>query len=78
LIFHKLAAVDTFELLPETNCRRRGELTGLAFALHLSGEDVSIMKSAKLFLAEYSEKQNELLQVLKASGYDVLSVFVSM
>jgi len=73
----KLTALDIFKLLPGTNCRRCGELTCLAFAVHLSGEEVSIMKCAELFLAEYSEKRTELLQVLKASGYDVPSVFVS-
>jgi acetyl-CoA decarbonylase/synthase complex subunit gamma len=70
-------ALDIFKLLPGTNCRRCGELTCLAFAVHLSGEDVSIMKCAELFLPAYSEKRNEPLPVLKASGYDVPSVFVS-
>jgi ArsR family metal-binding transcriptional regulator len=72
----KLTALDIFKLLPGTNCKRCGELTCLAFAVHLSGEEASIMKCAELFLAGYSDKRNELLRVLKSSGYDVPSVFV--
>ena len=71
----RLTALDIFKLLPGTNCKRCGELTCLAFAVHLSGEEVSIMKCTELFSAKYYEKRTELLHVLKASGYDVPSVF---
>lgn len=72
----KLAALDIYKLLPGTNCKKCGELTCLAFAVKLSEEEISIMKCTEIFSGEHAEKKKELLGLLKASGYDVPSVFV--
>jgi len=73
----KLGALDIFKLLPGTNCRKCGELTCLAFAVRLSGENVGVMECRELFLGANTEKRMELLSLLKASGYEVPSLFVS-
>ncbi|MFB0566667.1 MAG: (Fe-S)-binding protein [Candidatus Aminicenantaceae bacterium] len=72
----KLTALDIYKLLPGTNCKKCGELTCLAFAVKLSEEQRSIMKCTEIFSGEHAEKKKELLGLLKASGYDVPSVFV--
>ncbi|MGB8952751.1 MAG: (Fe-S)-binding protein [Candidatus Aminicenantales bacterium] len=72
----KLSALDIYKLLPGTNCRRCEELTCLAFAVKLSGEEIGVLKCADLFSGKFTEKKQELLQLLKASGYDVPGDFV--
>lgn len=73
----KLSALDIYKLLPGTNCRRCKELTCIAFAVKLSGEDVSVLKCAELFSGNFTDKRAELLGLLKASGYSVPGAFVS-
>lgn len=73
----KLSTLDIYKLLPGTNCRRCKELTCIAFAMKLSGEEISVLKCAELFSGNFTEKRTELLQLLKSSGYDVPGVFVS-
>lgn len=73
----KLTALDIYKLLPGTSCKRCGELTCLAFAVKLSEEQINIMKCTEIFSGKYAEKKKELLCLLKDSGYDVPSVFVS-
>ena len=72
----KLSALDIYKLLPGTNCKKCGELTCIAFAAKLSGEDISIQKCEELFSGNFTEKRTELLQLLKASGYKVPRVFI--
>jgi len=73
----KLSALDIYKLLPGTNCKRCEELTCIAFAVKLSSEEISVLKCTELFSGNFTEKRRELLQLLKASGYDVPGVFVS-
>jgi ArsR family metal-binding transcriptional regulator len=73
----KLSGLDIYKLLPGTNCKRCEELTCVAFAVKLSGEEISVLKCAELFSGNFTEKRTELLRLLKASGYDVPGVFVS-
>jgi ArsR family metal-binding transcriptional regulator len=74
---HKLTALDIYKLLPGTSCKKCGELTCLAFAVKLSGEEISALKCAELFSGKFTDKRNELLSLLKASGYHVPGAFVS-
>jgi ArsR family metal-binding transcriptional regulator len=72
----KLSALDIYKLLPGTNCGRCEELTCIAFALKLSEEEIGVLKCADLFSGKFTEKKNELLRLLEASGYDVPKAFI--
>ena len=52
----ELKALDIFRLLPGTNCRKCEELTCLAFAVKLVGQEIGIMKCSPLFTGEYEKK----------------------
>jgi len=67
----ELKALDIFRLLPGTNCRKCGELTCLAFAVKLVGQEIGIMKCPPLFTGEYEEKRNVLLDFIQSAGYEV-------
>ncbi len=73
----RLSALDIYKLLPGTNCRKCEEFTCIAFSVKLSGEEIGVLKCTELFSGKFTEKRTELLQLLKASGYDVPGVFVS-
>jgi len=68
--------LDIFKLLPGTNCKKCGELTCLAFAVKLVGQEIEITKCISLFSEEYLEKRKVLLEILHAAGYNVDSVFL--
>ena len=44
---------DIFKLLPGTNCKKCGELTCLAFAVKLVGQEMEITKCDPLFSEKY-------------------------
>ena len=67
----ELKALDIFKLLPGTNCKKCGELTCLAFAVKLVGQEIGIMKCPSLFTGEYEEKRNVLLDLIQSAGYEV-------
>jgi DNA phosphorothioation-dependent restriction protein DptG len=67
----ELRALDIYKLLPGTNCRKCGELTCLAFAVKLTGQEMEIEKCASLFSEVSLEKRNVLLQLLQDSGYNI-------
>ena len=67
----ELKALDIYRLLPGTSCKKCGELTCLAFAVKLVGQEIEIGKCIPLFSEEYQEKRNVLLELLSAAGYDV-------
>jgi DNA phosphorothioation-dependent restriction protein DptG len=69
----ELKALDIYRLLPGTSCKKCGELTCLAFAVKLVGQEIEIEKCIPLFLEEYQEKRNVLVELLQAAGYDVPS-----
>jgi len=71
----KLTALDIYKLLPNTNCRKCGELTCMSFAIKLSNEEIDIMMCKDIFLAEYTEKRDALFNILKSAGYEVPDVF---
>jgi ArsR family metal-binding transcriptional regulator len=66
----ELKALDIYKLLPGTSCKKCGELACLAFAVKLVGREIEITKCAPLFLPEFMEKRNVLLDLLRAAGYD--------
>ena len=70
----ELKALDIYRLLPGTSCKKCGELTCLAFAVKLVGQEIEIGKCVPLFSEAYQEKRNVLLELLHAAGYDVPSV----
>jgi len=72
----RLTALDIYKLLPETNCKKCGELTCLAFAVQLTDEKKNIMECSELFSGQFNEKRNSLTGLLKSCGYQVPSVFV--
>lgn len=72
-----LTPLDIYKLLPGLNCKQCGETTCFSFAIRLSNEELSIMRCAPLFSAEYQDKRNQLLRILKDSGYSVPSVYLS-
>jgi acetyl-CoA decarbonylase/synthase complex subunit gamma len=63
--------LDIFKLLPGTNCKKCGELTCLAFAVKLVGQEIGIMRCPPLFTGEYEEKRNVLLDLIQSAGYEV-------
>src|SRR4030067_1902575 len=67
----ELKALDIFKLLPGTNCKKCGELTCLAFAVKLVGQEIAIGKCVPLFSDEFKEKRKVLLELLQAAGYEV-------
>jgi ArsR family metal-binding transcriptional regulator len=67
----ELKALDIFKLLPGTNCKKCGELTCLAFAVKLVGQDTEVGKCDPLFSEKYQGKRNVLLELLQAAGYEV-------
>ncbi len=67
----ELRALDIFKLLPGTNCKKCGEPSCLAFAVKLVGRDIDVIKCDPLFSEKYQEKQKVLLELLKATGYEV-------
>jgi ArsR family metal-binding transcriptional regulator len=73
----KLSALDIYKLIPGTNCKTCGELTCMAFAVKLSEEEISVMRCVELFSGNFTDKRNELLRLLKASGYNIPEAFIS-
>jgi ArsR family metal-binding transcriptional regulator len=71
----RLQPLDIYKLLPRTNCKRCGELTCLAYAVKLSGEETDIMRCSEIFQGEHTQKRNELLKMLKTAGYSIPNVF---
>jgi DNA phosphorothioation-dependent restriction protein DptG len=67
----ELRALDIFKLLPGTSCKRCGELTCLAFAVKLVGQEIEVANCTPLFSEEYQEKRKVLLELLHAAGYNV-------
>jgi ArsR family metal-binding transcriptional regulator len=67
----ELKALDIFKLLPGTNCKKCEELTCLAFAVRLVGQEIEIGKCPPLFTREYEEKRNVLLDLIQSAGYEV-------
>jgi len=67
----ELKALDIFKLLPGTNCKKCGELTCLAFAVKLVGQEIGITKCDPLFSEKYQAKRNVLLELLHAAGFEV-------
>jgi ArsR family metal-binding transcriptional regulator len=70
----RLTVLDVVKLLPGTNCRRCGLRTCLAFAAALADEKISVLACSDLFLAEFSDKREELIALLQTSGYPVPQV----
>ncbi len=64
-----LRALDIFKLLPGTSCKKCGELTCLAFAVKLVGQEIEAAKCTPLFSEEYQEKRKVLVELLHAAGY---------
>ena len=67
----ELKGLDIYKLLPRTSCKNCGELTCLAFAVKLVGQEIEIGKCVPLFSEAYQEKRQVLLELLGAAGYDV-------
>ncbi|MDZ7261051.1 MAG: Fe-S cluster protein [candidate division KSB1 bacterium] len=71
----QLGALDTYKLLPGTNCKKCGELTCLAFAVKLINEQANVMACDELFSGRFNDRRDELLRLLRATGYRVPDVF---
>lgn len=65
----ELKALDIYKLLPGTSCKKCGELTCLAFAVKLVGQEIEVAKCTPLFSEEYQEKRKMLVELLHATGY---------
>jgi len=72
----ELKALDIFKLLPGTNCKKCGELTCLAFAVKLVGQEIEIGKCFPLFFEEYQGKGKVLLDLLHATGHEVPEAYL--
>ena len=72
----RLTALAAYKLLPDTNCRRCGLPTCLAFAVKLTAARASVMKCGPLFVPEHSEKRELLLDLLRDAGYEVPGAFI--
>lgn len=67
----ELKALDIYKLLPGTSCKKCGELTCLAFAVKLVGQEIDITKCIPLFSEAYSGKQKVLFELLRDAGYNI-------
>jgi ArsR family metal-binding transcriptional regulator len=67
----ELKALDIYKLLPGTSCKKCGELTCLAFAVKLVGQEIDITKCIPLFSEAYSGKQKILFELLRDAGYNI-------
>jgi ArsR family metal-binding transcriptional regulator len=72
----ELKALDIFKLLPGTNCRKCEELTCLAFAVKLVGQEIAIGKCVPLFSEEFKEKRKVLIDLLHTAGYEVPGAYL--
>jgi ArsR family metal-binding transcriptional regulator len=72
----ELKALDIYKLLPGTNCKKCSELTCLAFAVKLVGQEISIEKCIPLFSDELKGKRKVLLELLQAGGYEVPRIYL--
>jgi ArsR family metal-binding transcriptional regulator len=71
----ELSAIDVYKLLPGGNCRKCGELTCMAFAVKVVGQQAGVVKCSELFNGSRKEKRNYLLKLLRDTGYAVPEVF---
>ncbi len=69
----KLAPLDVYKLLPETNCGKCGEPSCLAFAVKLAGGDAPLSQCEEIFTNEFTEKRETLTRILKSVGYRVMN-----
>ncbi len=72
----ELKALDIYRLLPGTSCKKCGELTCLAFAVKLVGQEITIGKCVPLLSDEFKEKRKVLLDLLHAAGYEVPGTYL--
>jgi ArsR family metal-binding transcriptional regulator len=71
-----LKALDIYRLLPGTNCKKCGELTCLAYAVKLVGQEIGITNCISLFSGEFKEKRKVLLELLHDAGFEVPPEFL--
>jgi len=64
-----LTALEIYKHLPQTNCRRCGEATCLAFATKVSRQDASIEKCGVLKEDGSQQKREQLMVLLEEAGY---------
>lgn len=67
----KLSPSDIYKLLPQTNCKKCGEIKCFAFAFKVAKEEKNIILCSELFSGKYNEKRDLLIQLLKSAGYSV-------
>jgi ArsR family metal-binding transcriptional regulator len=72
----KISALEIYKLLPQTNCRKCGEVTCLAFACKVLSEEKNVVLCQTIFEVKYGEKRKMLFKILKDNGYNVPTVFV--
>lgn len=72
---NELKPLDIYAYLPQTNCRKCGEESCLAFALKLVQRKVSVMGCSPLFTPELAKKRQKLLSLLRETGYPTLNTF---
>ena len=61
----RLVAMEIYQLLPQTNCKRCGEATCFAFASRLTVGEADVKACTPLFdEAQYAEKRQSLVAML--------------
>src|SRR4030043_1555845 len=66
----ELKSSDVLKLLPGTNCKECGERTCFSFSFKLIRHEVDVSKCKPLYSGGYEEKQEALLKLFEASGYE--------
>jgi len=64
-----LTALEIYNYLPQTNCRRCGQGACLAFAAKVAAQEVSLEKCGVLRESGMEEKRQQLLAILEEAGY---------
>ncbi|MCS7227360.1 MAG: Fe-S cluster protein [Endomicrobia bacterium] len=72
----QLTALEIYKLLPQTNCRKCGEITCLAFAVKILSEEKNILSCSEILSSVYTDKRQELFRILKSCGYLVPEGFI--
>jgi len=67
----ELKPTDIIKLLPETNCKKCGFLTCLAFAFKLVRQQIEVEKCTPLFSDQFKEKRKILFETLQNAGLKV-------
>jgi len=70
----RATALEIYDWLPKTNCKKCSEATCLAFAIKLLLGEQNIANCKPLFTEKYEDNKKIMLDIIEALGYEVPEV----